>query len=249
MDDNQYSPVELKAVTDGVWIAPRDPNPETVQPNVGVITTPTQTVLIDSGNSPRYARRIMHALLDIDAPPVSYVIYTHHHWDHVFGGNVYGAPVIAHDHCREHLAQQVTVPWSHAHIQEAIYNNPQLEASYQAMGRAVEDWRDFRIRLPAITFSSHLDFYLDGMTLSLDHVGGQHADDSITVRVPEAGVLFLGDCFYPPVMHLRQPGDTLDSDMLEGFLDDRIDTYIDGHGDPFGEEGLHERIAEARGGG
>ena len=246
MDAYRFSSVELKQIADQVWIAPRDTNPDTVLPNVGVIITPTQTILIDSGNSPRSARRIMHALLDLDAPPVSYVVYTHHHWDHVFGGDVFSAQIIAHNLCRDLLLKSAAKPWSQAYLQEEIYKNPLLEDSRRAMARAVDDWHNFRIRVPTITFTRKAEFYLDGITLEAVHVGGQHAEDSIVVRVREAGVLFLGDCFYPPPQHLRQPSDTLDGDMLERLIDPDIKVYIDGHGDPFDVSGMHERIAEAR---
>ncbi len=247
MDMYRFSPVELKKIADKVWVYPCDSDPDAVQPNVGGIITPTQTVLVDAGNSPRQARRVLRAMLDIDAPPVSYVIYTHHHWDHVFGGDAHGATVIAHDNCYQHLVKLAAKPWSQSYLQEEIYRNPRLEASRRAMALAVDDWHGFRIRLPGITFSNRLVFYLDGVTLELEYVGGQHTDDSIVIRVKEAGVLFMGDCFYPPPMHLRTPADTLDGDMLERLMDDSITTYVDGHGEPFGKEGMLARLAEARG--
>ena len=225
-------PDELLQIAERVWIFPRDPDSSRVQPNVGMICTPTQTVLVDGGNSPRHARRVLAALAEINAPPVSYVIYTHHHWDHVFGAQVFSAPAIAHELCHKLLIETASKPWGYAYIQEEMRRNPLREAGLIAMGRAIDDWRSFRVIMPTVTFTGKLHMYLDGLTLELAHVGGRHAMDSIIVRVREEGVLFTSDCYYPPPLHLREPDDTLDFAMIQSLAADTIHTYVDGHGLP-----------------
>jgi glyoxylase-like metal-dependent hydrolase (beta-lactamase superfamily II) len=224
---------ELQQIAERVWLFARDPDNNKIQPNVGVICTPTQTILIDGGNSPRHARRILTTLAQMSAPPVSYVIYTHHHWDHVFGASVFGATAIAHEQCRKLLIEAAGKPWSYTYLQEEMRRTPLRESALIALGRAIDDWRSFRILLPAITFMHKLRLYLDGFTLDLEHVGGRHAADSVVVRVLEAGVLFTGDCYYPEPIHLREDNDdTLDGQMIEALADDAIHIYVDGHGDP-----------------
>ncbi|SIN29238.1 hypothetical protein [Micromonospora cremea] len=53
---------------------------------------------------------------------------------------------------------------------------------------------------------------------------------------PHSGVLLLGDCFYPPPYHLRQPGDTYDAALIRSLLDEstfgRLDWYVDSHSHP-----------------
>jgi glyoxylase-like metal-dependent hydrolase (beta-lactamase superfamily II) len=225
-------PDELQQIAESVWIFPRDPDSNRAQPNVGVICTAARTILVDGGNSPRHARRVLVALSEMNTPPVSYVIYTHHHWDHVFGATVFGAPAIAHELCRKLLIEAAGKPWSYAYLQEEIRRNPFREGELIALGRAIDDWRTFRILIPSITFTHKLRLYLDGLTLDLEHVGGNHAPDSIVVHVQEAGVLFTGDCYYRPPVHLREPNDTLDLTMIESLADEAVNTYVDGHGVP-----------------
>lgn len=232
----------LRQVASNVWIFPRDEDPNRTQPNVGIIVAGKHTILVDGGNSPRHARRIMIALDDIQAPAVSYVIYTHSHWDHVFGAMVFGAPAIGHELCRKQLMETATKPWSHAYIQEEIIRTPNRESQFRAINRAVEDWRNFRIVLPEIVLAKTLRLYLEGTTIEVEHVGGQHAPDSVIVRLPESRTLFLGDCFYPPPMHLRELEDKLDFPMMRSLVDAGIDTYIDGHGDPVDRAGFEGKI-------
>lgn len=222
----------LVQLADNIWIFPHDPNPGRVQPNVGIITTPNHTILVDAGNSPRHARRIMIALDEIEAPPVSYVIYTHSHWDHVFGGMVFDSTTVAQELCRKQVSEMASRPWSNGYIQEEIMRNPSREASLQAMSTVIDDWRNFRIVQPQLVFSRIMRLYPDDMLIEIEHVGGLHAPDSAVVRIPQARTLFLGDCFYPPPMHLRKEGDMLNQPMMRMLVRDDLDIYVDGHGDP-----------------
>lgn len=224
-------PDTLIQAAEQVWIFPYDQDPNKAQPNVGVIIANNQTVLVDAGNSPRTTRRLLLALDEIRAPAVTHVIYTHSHWDHVFGAMVVGAPAIAHDLCRKQLIETAAKPWSSAYIQEEIQRTPAREAGLRSLSRAIEDWRNFRIILPEITFSQTFRLHLDNLTVELEHVGGQHSADSIIVRLPEAGVMFVGDCYYPPPLHVRKPDDTLDHAMINTLVEADIDVYIDGHGE------------------
>jgi glyoxylase-like metal-dependent hydrolase (beta-lactamase superfamily II) len=242
-------PDTLIQVAHNIWIFPRDEDPNRVQPNVGVIIADGHTVLVDAGNSPRHARRILLALDDVNAPPISHVIYTHSHWDHVFGAMVFGAPAIAHELCRKQLVETASKPWSHGFIQEEIQRTPAREAGLRALGRAIEDWRSFRILLPEIVLSKILRLYLGDFTIDIEHVGGQHAADSLVVRLPEAGVMFTSDCYYPPAPPQRRPDDTLDADMIDSLLDPDIDIYIDGHGNPRTRADMQQLALETRQGG
>lgn len=239
-------PDTLIQVAHKVWIFPRDEDPNRVQPNVGVIVTNEHTVLVDAGNSPRHARRILLALDQINAPPVTHVIYTHSHWDHVFGAMVFGAPAIAHELCRKNLLETAAKPWSHGFIQEEIQRTPAREVGLRALGRAIEDWRSFRIILPEIVLSKTLRLHFGGITIDVEHVGGQHAADSVIVRLPEAGVMFTSDCYYPPPPQYRHGDDTLDADMIESLLDADIEVYIDGHGSPRTHADMQQLVLDTR---
>lgn len=215
-------PESLQQLAENIWIFPRDRDASKVQPNVGVICTATQTVLIDSGNSPSHARRIQAALDAMQAPPVSHIIYTHHHWDHTFGACVFGAPVIAHDLCQElltHLAEQLSK------LQESAQHNP--------LAQAIEREDAFRYILPTTTFARTMTLPLDGLTLELEHVGGAHAADSIVVRIKERGVMFLGDCYYPPPAYQQSDKQKTNWSMLASFIKEPgFEIFVEGHSSP-----------------
>lgn len=228
----------LVQLADNVWIFPRDADPVRAQsqPNVGIITTEKHTILVDAGNSPRHARRIMIALDDIQAPAVYNIIYTHTHWDHVFGAMVFGAPAIAHEIGQRQLAEMATRPWGNNYVQEEIIRTPAREASLRAMMRAMEEWRNFRIVQPELVLSKNMTMVVDNVTFEIEHVGGRHSPDSVVVRLPQSRIMFVGDCFYPPPLHLRNPEDTFDFAMMRSLIRGDVDIYVDGHNDPVTRE-------------
>jgi glyoxylase-like metal-dependent hydrolase (beta-lactamase superfamily II) len=119
------SSLMLTALAPQVWFYSANPDPSAVQPTIGVIRTSQQTILIDAGNSPRYARRILADLYAQDFPPVRTLIYTHHHWDHVLGSTSYHPTrVISHDLCAEHLKAWTQKHWTTAALREEMQRTP-----------------------------------------------------------------------------------------------------------------------------
>lgn len=226
---------DLIEIAEGIWIYPKDDNLEVDQPNVGAILLEEQTILIDAGNSPRHARRIMSSLATIGAAPIDYLIYTHHHWDHVFGGMVYSVPmIIAHRLCAEILEDYAKQTWSASNLREEIYKQPNLKGRNSAIMSAINDWRGFRISMPTITIESDLSLYLDGITLDIRYVGGKHASDSIVVGVRERGIAFIGDCLYAPPVH-STPEDQLipiKAKVFNKLFEQGYETFIEGHSKP-----------------
>jgi glyoxylase-like metal-dependent hydrolase (beta-lactamase superfamily II) len=216
----------LQQIADQVWLYPFDADTEIPQPNVGVIITPSETVLVDSGNSPRHARQIQHELNRHGAPAVKYVIYTHHHFDHSFGGQIWeGSIVVAHQQCRSLLLER----YSGRHSEEPGHVTAPRDHTLRAMERAVGDWVGFKVIAPQMTFTEDMTLLLDGLSLRLRQVGGPHAADSITVLVQEPKVLFIGDCYYASPLYGEASTDVYDRVMLEALLAQEAALYVEGH--------------------
>ncbi len=224
---------KLTQLTEHTWYYPHDPDPDAVQSSIGVISTRWESVLVDAGNSPRLARLLKTELASCNLPPVSQIIYTHRHWDHVYGACEFDAPVTAHALCRNALHEEAQKPWGIEYMNEEIRRNPILTTSYQARARAVGDWSSFRIVVPEQTFAKDKIIHLDELAIELEHVGGEHSEDSIVVKVPQDGVMFLGDCYYPPPLYLRKPDSAPSLEMLRKLQSSAYHLYVEGHDIPF----------------
>ena len=209
--------LKLTQLTEHTWLLPHHPDPNAVQSSIGVIITRNESVLVDAGNSPRLARKLKAELAKCELPPVTRIIFTHHHWDHIYGASEFGVPVTAHAICKTILEEESRRPWSIEYMKEEMKRDPKLAVSYEARVKAVDDWSAFRIVVPEQTFDRELRIHLDGLTVELEHVGGEHAADSIVVKVPQDEVMFIGDCYYPPPLHLRKPNSAPSLDMLRRF--------------------------------
>ena len=223
---------KLIRLAEHVWLWPHNSIFHAVQGCVGVIVGANETVLVDAGNSPQLARRIKEELIRSGFPPVSHIIYTHHHWDHIYGACEFQVPVVSHSLCKTILTEEAKRPWGVEYLRQEIKNNPRLRASFTARARAIRDWATFRIVVPDIIFDNWLTLQLGQINLQLEHVGGHHAEDSIVVKVPQAQVMFLGDCYYPPPLHLRTPESKASMAMLAALESKEYTLYIEGHDKP-----------------
>ncbi len=219
-----HSTLKLTQISPHVWILPRHPDKNRVQATVGMVLTANQTILVDTGNSLHLARQIQATLAAMAAPPISHIIYTHHHWDHTFGACVYGVPAIAHQLSHQFLSQMRQENVGETFLRTKVERNPRLILDWTA-----EDWATFEIILPEITYEGHKSLQFGEVTVELHHVGGVHAADSTVVKVVEDGVMFLGDCYYPAPAYENPADQMLDMEMLANLLDDAYQFYIDGH--------------------
>ncbi|WP_422773815.1 MBL fold metallo-hydrolase [Plantactinospora sp. WMMC1484] len=229
--------IAIRQLAGRVWISPGDPDPANVQAGVAVVADERGSVVVDAGHSPAHAREIQAVMRAAGLPPARWLVYTHHHWDHVWGACAWpDVEIVGHVAGRELLRQEAARPWSHRYLREQVRANPRLGPSFRARALAMEGWDNFTILPPGRTFADELTL---PSGVRLRHVGGAHAPDSTVVYVPDDGVALLGDCFYPPPAHLRNPDDGLDVALLRGLIDDDYEWYVQSHGEPV-------TLAEAR---
>ena len=224
---------QLTQLTEHIWLLPHNPDVSAVQSSIGVVVTQNESLLIDAGNSPRLARKLKTELARYNLPPVSRIIYTHHHWDHVYGACEFTIPVMAHAMCRTILEEEAKKPWGTGYLDEEIKRNPKLKLSYEARKKNVKDWGSFRIIVPEEVFDETVLIEWGKFVIELEHVGGAHAADSIVVKIPQDGVMFLGDCYYLPPLHLRKPDYAPSFDMLRRLQNSSYNLYVESHDKPF----------------
>lgn len=224
--------LKLEQLSEHTWLLPHDPDQNAVQSCIGVIITQNESILIDAGNSPRLARKLKTELIRNNLPPVSRIIYTHHHWDHVYGACEFAVPITAHILCKAILEEEAKKPWGIEYLNAEIQSAPDLTASYNARARSIENWGAFRIIVPEDVFETEDVIQVDRLTIELFHVGGEHAEDSIVVKIPQDRVMFLGDCYYPPPARLRKPDSGPSFYMLRRLQNNAYNLYVEGHDKP-----------------
>jgi glyoxylase-like metal-dependent hydrolase (beta-lactamase superfamily II) len=228
----------LQHLAGRVWWYPHDPDPDNVQACVVVVTDDRGSVIVDAGNSPDVARRVRTEMERRALPEARWLVYTHHHWDHVWGAVAWPeVEIVGHSAGLPLLEAEARRPWSHEYLRAEVASNPRLGPSFRARARAMTSWEGFRVLPPHTVFD---DVLVLPTGVELRHVGGRHAPDSVVVGVPDSRVLLLGDCYFPPPLHLRAEGDRADLDLVRRLIDPRYEWYVDAHSPPWQADDLED---------
>jgi len=151
--------------------------------NAGFVVAPQGVVVIDALGSPALARRLVQKIAEITPKPITHVIVTHYHADHIYGLQVFkelGAQIIAQQTAREYLNSDTAA-------QRLVASRTELAP-----------WVDDNTRLvPAdrwLTDSTTLE--LAGTQFVVERVGPSHTPEDLAIHVPSERVLFAGDLMF-----------------------------------------------------
>ncbi|AKG36056.1 MBL fold metallo-hydrolase [Paenibacillus durus] len=172
---------------------------ETDRPILAAIAGERRTLLMDAGNSPMHAELFRKELERRGVRMPEILALTHWHWDHTFGMQAWGLPVVAHAETGRGLSSLSGLDWSDACLLELIRQGTINEGSAADIRKEFGENRDIRIIEPDILFQDRIAIDLGGVVCELVHVGGDHSSDSCFLHVREDRVLFLGDALGPSV--------------------------------------------------
>ncbi|MBN4046767.1 alkyl/aryl-sulfatase [bacterium AH-315-P07] len=223
---------EVIQVTEGVYVAIGFglANSILIEGEDGVI-------IIDTMEGPKSAKAVKAEFDKITDKPVKAIIYTHNHYDHV-----YGAKVFAGDDTPEvyaHATLDGLVKTRQDVVGPAIYprsirqfgvilpakSRPNAGIGPQLVFGSPGDGLKNYIA-PTQTFDESMEFEVAGLTIKLVLAPGE-TDDQLYVWIPEKKVLLPGDNFYKafpnlyavrgtPYRDVRKWADSLDKMIAEG---------------------------------
>ncbi|TCJ03951.1 MBL fold metallo-hydrolase [Cytobacillus praedii] len=184
----------LEKISDRFWY--QTPVSETDRPILGVVIGDKRSLMIDAGNSEAHAKYFLSELEKSNIPLPSIVVLTHWHWDHTFGLSGLDMISVSSRRTKAELEKQVPFEWTDAALDERVQSGVEIEFCANAIKEEYGRERNITITLPEITFETMMQIDLGGVTCQLQHVGGDHAQDSVIVYVKEEKILFLADAIY-----------------------------------------------------
>lgn len=151
--------------------------------NAGFVVTPDGVVVIDALGSPQLARELLAEVRRRTGMPVTHVILTHYHADHVYGLQEFkraGAKIIAQRHGLEYL------------------NSDAARLRLEASRIDLAPWIDADTHLvPADEWiDGPRELVVGGVKLLLQPVGPAHTPEDMVVFLPAEKVLFAGDIVF-----------------------------------------------------
>ena len=151
--------------------------------NAAFVVTPAGVVVIDSLGSPALATRLVAEIRKITPQPITHVIVTHYHADHIYGLQTFkalGAHIIAHSAAREYLNSETA--------------RLRLEASRQELAPWVN--ADTRLVEADEWIEGDKELTVGGVRFQLKLVGPSHTPEDLVIYLPSEKVLFAGDIVF-----------------------------------------------------
>ncbi len=187
--------------------------------NAGFVITADSVVVIDALGSPALAEELVQKIRTLTPKPISHVLLTHYHADHIYGLQVFealGAKIVAHAQAREYINSET------AHLR--------LEASRKDLA----PWVDRSTRLvPASQWVSgdSSTLRVGGVDLVLQHMGPSHTPEDTAIFLPQSGVLFIGDVvFRNRIPYVGQADSRHWIAALDELLKLPVKVMVPGHG-------------------
>jgi glyoxylase-like metal-dependent hydrolase (beta-lactamase superfamily II) len=186
--------------------------------NAGFVITPESVVVIDALGSPKLAERLTTEIRKLTPLPISNVILTHYHADHIYGLQYFkalGAHITAHEAAKEYIQSDTA--------------RLRLQASRTDLAPWIDD--KTQLVMADTWINGPTTLKIGGMVFELDHVGPSHTPEDLTIFVPSEKVLFAGDLFFNgrlPFVGKANSSQWIQS--LERMLAHDANSVVPGHG-------------------
>ena len=182
--------VEVRAVqvSPSAWVvqglsAQGTPQNQNFISNAGFIVTPAGVVVIDALGSPALATKLLAEIKRITPLPVTHLIVTHYHADHIYGLQVFkaaGVRILAQATGRDYVGSDLARLRLEASQRELA---PWIDATTQVV--MADEWLDAAKELT-----------LGGTRIQIQPMGPAHTPEDLVIHLPAEGVLFAGDLVF-----------------------------------------------------
>ena len=172
------------------------------------VTTGEGVIVVDA--PPSIGANILNAIAEVTDEPITHVIYSHSHADHIAAASIYPADAtyIAHEETAAQLERERPLPFG-----TFVGGGP--------------------VPAPTVTFSDSYTLQVGNQTVELVYRGPHHEPGNIYVYAPEQKVLLLIDVVFPgwiPFTELAVAEDIpAYFEAHEEILSFDFDTLISGH--------------------
>lgn len=244
---------QLEKVAEGLYAAIVIPGTGPLG-NAGIVDLGDRTLIWDTTEIPQAAQDLRRIAEELFARPVSLVVNSHHHLDHVGGNQVFAdCDIYATTVIRDtmNIRTRQVLDWCRAHPEFPQQFAEQVEAEpdpvrKQALSIQLSDMRAFeaalpemQLTLPNVTFDAALTLHGRERTAKLLSYGGGHTPSDLVMYLPEDEVLFIGDLAVVGTHPLIRDGSASEwLTILEKLEELPIRHIISGHGNVTGKDHL-----------
>lgn len=207
----------LTKIGPNVWAAIDNPKAQQRSfSNAGVVIGDDGVIIIDTLTGDESAQHLLQEIRKLTNLPITFVVNTHYHGDHVSGNKVFadiGARILAHRNVRT---------WIHSENLRMLGDKPKPE-----LKTLIESFV-----APTVTYTDAVDLYLGSRVVQVRSFPGHTGGDSVVI-VPDAKAVFGGDLLWKNLIPNTVDGSTnawmqtlnILASMYAGH------TFVPGHGE------------------
>jgi cyclase len=191
-----------------------------VNGNIVLIVGSEAAMVVDTGQFPGIARRVVEDIRRITPLPVRYVVNTHWHGDHLLANSVFkeawpDARIVAHSHTIEQAAkfysdyatrmpQRLPIIMADMRKRRDAAETSGEEQQWLARTldcaeRAMPEIEVTRYAAPDLVVNQELEVDLGGTKAVIRHLGAGNTPGDLVVWLPEEKVVAVGDMIVHPV--------------------------------------------------
>jgi cyclase len=183
-------------------------DPTWMMSNAGIVDLGGQTLVWDTGTSPRAAIELKRVAEELTGRTVGIVVNSHHHLDHSLGNQVFAGSSIfstrtTRDLMRARFEQLLEefkefpnwIAQTKTQLETVTdsFERRALEFDLAEMLMLSEFMPNFKPTLPTVTFEGSLEFHGTTRMARAIGFGAGHTGSDTVLHLPEDGILFAGD--------------------------------------------------------
>jgi cyclase len=238
----------LQLLAPGVWAAVQNDNYGHAICNAGIIDLGDKTVVFDPFMTPEAARDLKKAAEQLTGRPVSLVINSHYHNDHIRGNQVFvpQAKIISTEWTRNEIpgSEKEEQEWEKKNAAaHAVAEKEKLKTATGPEKKELIMWigyyegiaqslPELKITVPDIGFSDSLWIHGSKRSIKLAECKKGHTSSDLVMLLPKEGIAFMGDLFFVNRHPYLGDGDAASwQQHVKHFREDAsLNKYIPGHG-------------------
>ena len=231
--------------------------------NSVVVTSKDGVLVFDANGTPAAAQAVIAEIRKIANQPVKYLVFSHWHWDHWYGGEAYkeafpNVQIISQERERKIMlgpSQEFNraflkrdLPAYVSSLKEKVSEEeakmpapedlPRLKARYEVDAFFLEQKRIARLTVPNVTYTEQMNIYLGEREIRLINFGRAVTPGDTVAYLPKEKIALIGDLIVNPVTFALGGYPTEWTKALE--MVDGLDAtlMVTGHGEPLRDKEL-----------
>lgn len=246
----------IQQLSDNVWVAIHNDHYGKAICNAGIIDLGDKTLVFDPFMTPSAAVELKEVARKLTRKPVSYIVNSHHHTDHIRGNQVFlpNATIVSTAITRDKIERNEPgeQEWEKKHAPTLLQAIRKRMVNASAMERdempywigyyegIIESSDQLFTALPDYTFDDSLWITGSKLSVKLVECRDGHTASDIVLLIPDLGIAFMGDLLCTDRHPWLSDGDVQGwQNSLRLFYEDRsYHTYLPGHGKVSGKPAL-----------